>query len=60
MTPEQLKRLEQIYNTFLLVETKGENTIIMGQTLRALKMFIEQCAAGPPSPHTITEREEKE
>lgn len=44
MTKEQLTVLSQIYNTMLLVETKGENTMIMAECIKALQMVIGQAA----------------
>ena len=40
MDYEKLEGLSRIYNTFLLVNTKGEDTIIMADCLKALKEFI--------------------
>ena len=45
MTKQQFQQLQRIYNTFLLVDTRGENTIIMGQALNAFKIFLQQNAA---------------
>ena len=44
MSKEQLTVLSQIYNTMLLVETKGENTMIMAECIKALQMVIGQAA----------------
>lgn len=35
-----MEQLIKIYNTMLLIETKGENTLIMADCLRALKDII--------------------
>ena len=40
MTYEKLDVMSRIYNTLLLINTKGEDTIVMGDCLRALKSFI--------------------
>ena len=40
MTYEKLETLSRIYNTLLLVNTKGEDTMVMGDCLRAMKSFI--------------------
>lgn len=40
ITNEQLGQLTRIYNTFLTVETKGENTLVMADCLRALERVI--------------------
>ena len=44
MTKEQLTLLSQIYNTLLLVETKGENTMIMAECIKALQCVIGEAA----------------
>lgn len=40
ITQEQLTQLSRIYNTFLTVSTCGEDTMIMGDCLRALQRII--------------------
>lgn len=40
MTYEKLDVMSRIYNTLLLINTKGEDTMVMGDCLRALKSFI--------------------
>lgn len=40
MTYEKLDVLSRIYNTLLLINTKGEDTMVMGDCLRAMKSFI--------------------
>ena len=40
MNYNDLELLTRIYNTLLLVNTKGEDTMIMGECLRALQNFI--------------------
>jgi hypothetical protein len=36
MTQEQIIALAQIYNSLMCIETKGENTILMGKCLLKL------------------------
>lgn len=40
MNQSDLELLVNIYNTLLLVNTKGEDTIIMGECLKTLQHFI--------------------
>lgn len=40
MTQEKIESLSRIYNTLLLINTKGEDTIIMADCLKAIKSFI--------------------
>lgn len=40
MTYEHLETLSRIYNTLLLVNTKGEDTMVMAECLNALKTFV--------------------
>ena len=40
ITKEQLTQLSRIYNTLLQVNTHGEDTMIMGDCLRALQRII--------------------
>lgn len=44
MNKEQLTVLSQIYNTLLLIETKGENTLIMAECVKALQSVINEGA----------------
>lgn len=47
MTQELLEQLVKTYNTLLLVSTKGEDTMIMGQCLTSMRnilMEIQQSA----------------
>ena len=44
MTKEQITTLSQIYNTLLLVETKGENTLIIAECIKALQGVINAAA----------------
>lgn len=40
MTYEKLETLSRIYNTLLLINTKGEDTLIMADCLNAMKTFV--------------------
>lgn len=40
MTYEKLETLSRIYNTLLLINTKGEDTIIMADCLNAMRSFV--------------------
>lgn len=40
MTYEKLEILSRIYNTLLLINTKGEDTIVMADCLNALRSFV--------------------
>lgn len=44
MTENYVRNLTQIYNTLLLVNTRGEDTIIMAECLKALQQVIENGA----------------
>ena len=44
MKENQVKNLTQIYNTLLLVSTRGEDTVIMAECLKALQRVIEEGA----------------
>lgn len=39
---EQVEQLSRIYNTMLEIRTKGEDTMIMSDCLRALEQVIQQ------------------
>ena len=40
MTYEKLEILSRIYNTLLLINTKGEDTIVMADCLNAMRNFV--------------------
>ena len=40
MNYNDLQNLTNIYNTLLLVSTRGEDTILMGNCLSALRAFV--------------------
>lgn len=42
ITREQVEQLTRIYNTMLTIGTKGEDTLIMADCLRALEQTIIQ------------------
>ena len=42
MTQNQFIQLNKIYNTLSLIQTSGENTIIMGDCLKATKELINE------------------
>ena len=41
MTYEKLETLSRIYNTLLLINTKGEDTLIMADCLNAMRTFVQ-------------------
>ena len=52
ITREQLEQLARIYNTLMNVSTKGEDTFIMADCLRAMEQVIttiDKAAAGSAS-----------
>ena len=42
ITREQMEQLTRIYNTLLEVGTKGQDTLVMADCLRALEQVITQ------------------
>jgi hypothetical protein len=42
MKQTNLEQLIKIYNTLLMVSTKGEDTVIMGQCLNAMRDLLNQ------------------
>ena len=42
ITQEQFTQLSRIYNTLLIIETKGENTLVMSDCIRALQTTIQE------------------
>ena len=57
MTYEKLEQLFRIYNTLLLINTKGEDTMIMGDCLKAIKSFISNEKEVLDNQQTISEGE---
>ena len=41
MIHEKLETLSRIYNTLLLINTKGEDTLIMADCLNAMRAFVQ-------------------
>lgn len=41
MTYEKLETLSRIYNTLLLINTKGEDTMVMADCLNAMRAFVQ-------------------
>ncbi len=41
MTQEQFMQLQRIYNTLNLISTKGEDTLVMADCLRALQELAQ-------------------
>ena len=39
---EQVEQLTRIYNTMLEIRTKGEDTLVMADCLRALEQVVQQ------------------
>lgn len=48
MTKEQTTILSQIYNTLLLISTKGEDTLVMAECLKALQSVVENASMTAP------------
>ena len=42
MTQEQINQFIRIYNTLCTVSTKGEDTLIMGDCLRAMQILAQE------------------
>ena len=57
ITREQLEQLARIYNTLLNVSTRGEDTLIMADCIRALERVIKQIdeEAGKVSSEVVSE-----
>lgn len=47
ITPEQLEQFIRIYNTLFQISTKGEETLIMADCLRALDQNITSIKNNP-------------
>jgi hypothetical protein len=45
MSEKQIQDLTRLYNTLLLISTKGEDTLIMAECLKALQTIVEEGAA---------------
>lgn len=57
ITKEQLEQLTRIYNTMLQIGTKGEDTLIMSDCLRALEQVIVQINQSVQKPEKAIEPE---
>lgn len=57
ITREQLEQLSRIYNTMLEIRTKGEDTLIMSDCLRALEQTIKEIVQGPTDSGSTEEQE---
>lgn len=59
ITQEQFEQLSRIYNTLLEVNTKGEDTLIMADCIRALQQELTQIAqsAAPAAADAAVEKE---
>lgn len=59
ITQEQFEQLSRIYNTLLEVNTKGEDTLIMADCIRALQQELTQIAqsAAPAAAETAVVKE---
>lgn len=47
MNQENLVQLTRVFNTLLLVSTKGEDTMIMGDCLKAFKQVLTEMSTQP-------------
>ena len=52
--------LKKLYNTMLLIETKGENTKIMAECIKFLEQLITEEAKKSSAPSETTIEETKE
>lgn len=52
--------LRKLYNTMLLIETKGENTKIMAECIRFVEQLITEEAQKSAAPAETTVEETKE
>ena len=52
--------LRKLYNTMLLIETKGENTKIRGECIRFVEQLITEEAQKSSTPAETTVEETKE
>lgn len=44
MKEAQVTKLTQLYNTLLMISTRGEDTMIMAECLKALQQIVEEGA----------------
>lgn len=50
---EQVDQLTRIYNTMFEIRTKGEDTLVMADCLRALEQVIQQVYQNNPAPTQV-------
>lgn len=44
MSEKQVNDLSKVYNTLLLISTRGDDTMIMAECIKALRQIIEEGA----------------
>ena len=49
--------LTKLYNTLMLIETKGENTKLMAQCLNFVLQLVNQCKADEQRKAEVTNKE---
>ena len=59
MTKAQYDVLTQIFNALQAIDTKGQNTIIMADVLRALQQLMNTVTVEPPAMELAPQEEEK-
>lgn len=57
ITQEQINQLTRIYNTLFEITTKGENTLIMADCLRAIEALITEIRNNPEPTQNYLEKE---
>ena len=57
ITQEQINQLTRIYNTLFEITTKGENTLIMADCLRAIEVLIAEIKNNPEPIQNYLEKE---
>ena len=55
ITREQIEQLTRIYNTMLEIRTKGEDTLVMADCLRALEQVVTQIVQSAQESANTTE-----
>lgn len=55
ITREQVEQLTRIYNTMLEIRTKGEDTLVMADCLRAFEQVITAVIKSGEQPQGISE-----
>ena len=53
MNRDNATQLTRIYNTLQMIKTSGEDTILMGECLKAFKTFISQLEIVETTEETI-------